>query len=188
MQILALSGSLRAASRNTALLGAGALLAPPGLTLSLFDGLAALPPFNPDLEAADPPPVARLRAALIAADAVLIASPEYAHGVSGVLKNALDWMVGNESFVHKPVALWNASPRATHALAALRETLVTMSARLVEPACIAVPLLGTRLDAPTLAADPTVSAQLRAALEALQRGPEREAQGESEGFGPGLGC
>jgi hypothetical protein len=51
-----------------------------------------------------------------------------------------------------------------------------------------VPLLGTRLDAPTLAADPTVSAQLRAALEALQRGPEREAQGESEGFGPGLGC
>ena len=67
---------------------------------------------------------ALLLASLIASDALVIASPEYAHGVSGVIKNALDWMVGNESFVNKPVALFNTSPRAKHAQAALRETLI----------------------------------------------------------------
>ena len=123
MRVLAISGSLRAASLNSALLRATARIAPPGIEVRVFDGIGQLPLFNPDLESADPPAVATLRTQIMAADALLIASPEYAHGVTAAIKNALDWMVGNESFVNKPVALFNASPRAVHAQAALRETL-----------------------------------------------------------------
>lgn len=146
MNILAISGSLRQASLNTLLLRAVARLAPAGIEVALYRGLGELPLFNPDLDADACAPVADLKWRILRADALLIASPEYAHGVTGAIKNGLDWMVGNESFVDKPVALLNASPRAVHALAALRETLVTMSARLVDGACMTVPLLGSGLD------------------------------------------
>ena len=101
-----------------------------------FQTLHELPLFNPDLEPFEPAPVAALRAALQAADAVLIASPEYAHGISGVMKNALDWMVSTGVLVDKPVVIWNASPRATHAIDALQETLTVMSARLIGTASL----------------------------------------------------
>ena len=136
--VLALSGSLRRASLNTAMLTMAADCAPPGLRVHCYLGLGALPLFNPDLEAHEPESVAQLRHAIHDADAVLIASPEYAHGVSGVMKNALDWMVANGVFVDKPVVLWNASPRASHALAALRGTLAVMSARLIDDAGLAL--------------------------------------------------
>ncbi|HEX4377626.1 MAG TPA: NAD(P)H-dependent oxidoreductase, partial [Steroidobacteraceae bacterium] len=110
---------------------------------------------------------AALRRAIIDADALVIASPEYAHGVSSIIKNALDWMVGNESFVYKPVALFNASPRATIALDALRETLRTMSARIVDDACIAVPLLGSNLSEEQLVRDAGISATLSRSLATL---------------------
>lgn len=148
MNILALSGSLRAASENTRLLRALACLAPAGVRVAVYPGLGELPLFNPDIEFPSPPAVAALRDAIIAADVVVIASPEYAHGVSGVIKNALDWMVGNESFVGKPVALLNAAPRATHAFRALRETITMMSAKVVDAACItlAQPITGMNED------------------------------------------
>jgi NAD(P)H-dependent FMN reductase len=144
MNILALSGSLRAASENTRLLRALACLAPAGMEVVVFSGLGDLPLFNPDIEFPNPPAVAKLREAINAADAVIIASPEYAHGVSAVIKNALDWMVGNESFVGKPVALLNAAPRATHAYHSLRETVTMMSANVIDAACItlAQPITG----------------------------------------------
>ncbi|MEO8153384.1 MAG: NADPH-dependent FMN reductase [Rhizobacter sp.] len=132
--VLTLSGSLRRASLNTAMLTMAAHCAPPGLRVSRPRGLGDLPLFNPDLEVHEPPAVARLRDDIAKADALLIASPEYAHGVSGVMKNALDWMVASAVFVDKPVVLWNASPRASHALAALRETLAVMSSRLIAAA------------------------------------------------------
>ena len=117
--VLTLSGSLRKASLNTAMLTMAADCAPPGLCVNLPRGLGDLALFNPDLELHEPPSVARLRSEIAMADAVIIASPEYAHGVSGVMKNALDWMVATGVFVDKPVVLWNASPRASIALAAL---------------------------------------------------------------------
>jgi chromate reductase, NAD(P)H dehydrogenase (quinone) len=135
-KILAISGSLRARSINTALLRAAAAAAPPGIEVSLCQSVGCLPLFNPDLEASDPAPVRRLREQIIGANALLIACPEYAHGVPGAMKNALDWMVGNEAFVHKPVGLINAAARATHAQAALREIVTAMSARVVEGACL----------------------------------------------------
>jgi chromate reductase, NAD(P)H dehydrogenase (quinone) len=113
MKILALTGSLRAASLNTMLLRAVQRLAPTDIRVELYRGLGELPPFNPDVEAHGAPrAVGELRSRIISSHALLIASPEYAHGVSGVIKNALDWMVGNESFVGKPVGLLNTSPRA----------------------------------------------------------------------------
>ncbi|MDN2695032.1 NAD(P)H-dependent oxidoreductase [Janthinobacterium sp. SUN073] len=163
--ILAIAGSLRAASLNTALLHAIARLAPAEYAIRIYPGLGELPLFNPDLDADSLPAVTGLRDAILAADVLLLASPEYAHGVSGPMKNALDWMVGNESFIDKPLVLLNASPRATHAQAALRETVRTMSARLIDEACISLPLLGSGLDADGIAVD---LALRRAILDMLQ--------------------
>ena len=146
ISILAISGSLRKASLNTALLRAAITLAPADVKITLYGGLGVLPLFNPDLEGFEPSSVMDFRTQLRQADGVLIASPEYAHGVTGAMKNALDWVVGGEEFVDKPVALLNASPRATHAYASLKETITVMSARIVEQASITVPLLGKNLD------------------------------------------
>lgn len=168
MNFLAISGSLRAASLNSALLRAAARLAPSDISVVLYRGLGDLPLFNPDIEASNPSPVADLRRQILSADALLIASPEYAHGVSGVMKNALDWMVGCEAFVSKPVALLNASPRAVHAQAALRETVAVMSARIVEKASVTVPILGANLNEDEIVVDPDISAALLAALVALR--------------------
>jgi NAD(P)H-dependent FMN reductase len=168
MKILAISGSLRANSLNTALLRAVARLAPANINVVLYRGLGDLPLFNPDIEASDPLPVADLRSQIQSADALLIASPEYAHGVTGVIKNALDWMVGCEAFVHKPVALLNASPRAVHAQAALRETLSMMSACIVDEASITVPILGSNLSEDEIVLHPDISVSLLAALVALR--------------------
>lgn len=173
MKVLALCGSLRAASINAALLRAAARLAPAGMAIEIFDGIGALPLFNPDLDAAPPPSVDRLRQAVDGADALLIASPEYAHGVSGVMKNALDWLVSLESFFGKPVALLNAQPRAQCSDAALRETLLTMSARIVEPASIGVPLTADSLGETGMLASPAVCGALRTALSALLAGAAR---------------
>ncbi|MGH8447383.1 MAG: NADPH-dependent FMN reductase [Solimonas sp.] len=164
---LTVCGSLRRASSNLALLEALPALAPAGVRVTPYPALGALPLFNPDLEDDMPAPVRDWRAAVADADGLLICSPEYAHGVSGVMKNALDWLVSGPEFVGKPVALLNASPRAEHAQAQLAETLRTMSGLYVAEASIAVPLLGRGLDAAAIAADPALAAPLRAALAAF---------------------
>lgn len=170
MRVLALSGSLRARSSNRELLLALARLAPPGVEVVGWDGLASIPPFNPDDDgegAIPPAPVAALREAVQGAAAVVISSPEYAHGVPGSLKNALDWLVSSPAMIDKPVALVAASTRATYVNVQLAETLRTMSARLVEGASIAVNVSGRPLDAAAIAADEALAAPLRAALAAL---------------------
>jgi NAD(P)H-dependent FMN reductase len=168
IRLLAISGSLRRSSSNTALIGAAARLAPEIVDLSIYAELAALPAFNPDLDDDRPPDaVTRFRDQLRTCEAVLISSPEYAHGVSGVLKNALDWIVGSGELVDKPVAVINTSGRATHAWTALRETLTVMSARVIAAASIAIPLDGRALDAQGIAADARLSAALRSAIGAL---------------------
>src|SRR4051812_7048504 len=172
MKILAISGSLRAASTNTALLRAAALLAPAGVEIDLYMGLGGLPHFNPDLEDAEPPAVTELRARVREAGGLLFAVPEYAHGVPGALKNLLDWLVGGEEFIYKPIALLNASPRATHAQASLRETIRTMSGNIVENASIAVPLLGKTPGPAAIAADPEFAGPIREAIATFARAIE----------------
>jgi len=96
MKILALSGSLRTFSIKTALLKAAAALVPEQVKLIIYDGLGGLPPFNPDQDTEIPHvAVARFRCQLRESSGVIISTPEYAHGLPGVLKNALDWLVAS---------------------------------------------------------------------------------------------
>lgn len=168
LEFLAISGSLRHRSSSTALLRAAALLASPGTRLIPFDGLGSLPPFNPDLDR-DPLPAAvgTLRARVAAADGLVLCSPEYAHGIPGVLKNALDWLVGGIEILAKPVALLNPSPRAIHAQASLVEVLRTMGAHVVPQSLVTVPLIGWNPDAASIAAVPELAQLVRGSLAAL---------------------
>jgi chromate reductase, NAD(P)H dehydrogenase (quinone) len=166
MRILAISGSLRQKSSNTAILKAAARLAPQSCEVVLYDGLANLPHFNPDLDTTHPPTeVLSLRERIGSCQGLLLCSPEYARGVAGALKNALDWLVSSPEFPDKPVALINASQRTTSADAHLRLTLTTMSARLIEAASITLPLLGRNFDADDIISDKVLSERLRTALD-----------------------
>ena len=167
MKILALSGSLRAASLNTAILETAKLLAPGELSIDIFRGMGDLPPFTPDLDLKVPEVVQRFRQAAASSDALLIACPEYAGGIPGMFKNALDWLVGCEAFNSRPVALVNVSPRATDAEAALRLVLKTMSAPVIETASRRIPIRDREATAATLSGDPAVSAAVREVLKAL---------------------
>lgn len=168
VRLLAISGSLRADSSNSSLIRAVASLASETVAVRIYTGLGELPFFNPDLDIdPGPPAVAHFRETLKTADAVLISSPEYAHGVPGVLKNALDWLVGSGELIGKPVALVNAAPRATHAYLSLAEILSTMTARIVREASITVPVSGRLKNEHEICADPLVAQALRNALEAL---------------------
>ena len=167
LQLFALSGSLRRGSSNTTALQALQALAPANVTITLYDGLGALPYFNPDLDGDDanlPPAVSALRAQIGQAHGLLISSPEYAHGVPGVLKNALDWLVSSLEFPGKPVALLNISPRSVFVHAQLVEILTTMSATLVSDPALTVALPRRGLDLAGLLAEPTIVDSLQAAL------------------------
>lgn len=171
LNILALSGSLRAGSSNSAILRVAARVAPPSILVEVYSALDALPFFNPDLDGgfddpALPRPVRKLRAAIAGADAVLISSPEYAHGVSGMFKNALDWLVGGPEMSAKRVALINTAPHATHAIAALTETLRTMSVTLVDEASVAISVPRNQ-DDDTLAMNPAIVRALNEAMHHL---------------------
>lgn len=166
--VLTLCGSLRAASSNRSLLRAAERIASEGVTFEHYEGIGDLPHFNPDLEAQPlPAPVAELRGRIERADAILISCPEYARGIPGSFKNALDWLVGGHEFPGKPIALFNASPRASDAQAALRLVLTTMSGRVIDEASIAVALLAKSRDAEAIAADPDMRPILERGLTAL---------------------
>ncbi len=144
---------LRAASR----------LAPAGIELTVYDKLGELPHFNPDLEGAEPPVVKDFAAQVSAADGLVISTPEYAHGLPGVLKNALDWLVGGFDFINKPVVFFNASLRATYALASLTEIVTVMSGRIIPEAAINVPLQELRVDEDGIVAHAELSRTIQTA-------------------------
>lgn len=169
VDLLALSGSLRNSSSNTALLRAAAILAPDHVELTRYDRLDSLPHFDPDVEAAGrlPASVSTFRAAVARADGLVVSCPEYAHGVPGTFKNALDWLVGGEGFTDVPVALFNTSPRASHAPAQLREIVATMSGEVVESASVTLAVSGRGLDADGIVADEELATQVRDAMSAF---------------------
>ena len=167
LQFLAISGSLRNVSSNTALLRAIAELAPAHIKITLDTSAAHLPYFNPDLDTDNAPPaVTDFRARLQQADAVLICSPEYAHGVPGVLKNALDWIVSSGEFMHKPVVLLNTSLSSHHAQDSLTETLIVMMAKV---RAVRVPLPNNRVTEAELVANREIASALRDILAQLER-------------------
>ena len=166
MHLFAISGSLRTHSSNTALIHAVARVLPDGATLGIYGDLALLPAFNPDLDAEPAlPAVAEFRAELARADAVIISSPEYAHGIPGVLKNALDWTVGSGEFVDKPVAIINASAQSQYVTEQLRETISVMSGRVV--VAERLPLTSRPEDAGDLLSDEAAATALRRAVATL---------------------
>ena len=171
MHILGISGSLRAESSTTALLRALAALAPTTMEVSLYEGLADLPHFSPDLDVEPAhPAVAQLRTALHAADGVVICTPEYAYGVPGSLKNALDWVVSSGEFAGKPVGVLSASPFSSggdRAHASLMLTLTAEAARIVEGATLTVPFVRQKLDIGDGRTDAALEQALRGALAAL---------------------
>jgi NAD(P)H-dependent FMN reductase len=170
--MLLISGSLRSESTNTAVLRTAQAVAPSRLEVILYDGLASLPPFNPDDDTEPlPAPVATLRMSIRAADALLFSTPEYAGALPGSFKNLLDWTIGDDqpgSIYEKPVAWINASSRgAAHAHESLRVVLGYAHASVVEHACVSVPVSTRDLDGEGLVADADARVAIAAALNAL---------------------
>ncbi len=128
MNILAISGSTRAASANTALLYALARHAPRGVVVHVFDSVAELPIFSPDLEGPPAPSAVEGFAAAVArADGLVIACPEYVRAIPGGFKNAIDWLVSRDEIIAKPIAVLHASHRGDDMLEQLRAVLGTVS-------------------------------------------------------------
>jgi NAD(P)H-dependent FMN reductase len=168
--ILAVCGSLRAKSTNAALLRACSLLAPEGMRVNVHDGIAALPHFNADLDTESPPAaVVAWRSCVAAADGLIIASPEYARGVPGTLKNALDWLAGSSDIVAKPTVLLSGSARSTHAQESLAVILKTISANLIAEQPYVAHVLGKSLPAHEIAGDPALAAVLSTLLADIER-------------------
>jgi NAD(P)H-dependent FMN reductase len=165
-RVLLISGSLRHASTNTAVLRTLRAVAPDGLTCDLYDGVGRVPPFNPD-DDRDPLPseVSRLRDLVHRSDALLFSTPEYAGALPGVLKNLLEWLIGDDqpgSIYEKPVAWINASPRgAALAHESLRTVLAYAKANVVEAACADVPVAAADLGEDGLVSDPVIRDELR---------------------------
>lgn len=175
LHFLAISGSLRDASSNTMLLRAMIALAPSNIGITLFDALGELPHFSPDLDTEDAPPsVVDFRALLRECDAIVICSPEYAHGVPGTLKNALDWIVGSGELMEKPVALVMAA-RSTYARASLEETLHVMMAQIDREASVSLELSSNKSDESAILANTELSKVLRGVVIALANAVEKRA-------------
>jgi chromate reductase len=183
-RILGISGSLRERSYNRALLRAAAELAPEGVEIEEFD-LREIPLYDADVEAAgDPEPVAKLRAAVAEADALLFATPEYNRGTSGVLNNAIDWLSrpALASVLRwKPVAIMGASTGrggTRNAQAQVRDALLFPGAILVAEPEVAIPLAWERFDENGELTDERMRKTLRELLDALVDSAEARPHAE----------
>lgn len=146
--IFAICGSTRAQSSNLNLLKAISILSSDFFRIQIFTNIAALPHFNPDLDVApEPAPVADFRAAINDADGIIICTPEYAMGVPGTLKNAIDWTVSSTVFSKKPTALITASSLGEKGHASLLETLKIIECNITEDTQLLIPHIKTKVNA-----------------------------------------
>jgi chromate reductase len=175
-KLLLISGSLRGGSTNSATLRTAAALAPTGVEAEIYDGMGRLPHFNPDDDPADgvglDAEVAALRAALGAADALLLSTPEYAGALPGSFKNLLDWTVGGGQMDAMPTAWINVSGAAAPSGGAdahdsLRKVLGFTGAQIVEAACLRLPLARGDVGEDGLVTPPEAREQIAHALSAL---------------------
>jgi NAD(P)H-dependent FMN reductase len=164
MQILGVSGSLRAASTNTRLLVAATSFVPPGVEMRLTSQVARLPLFNPDIGPEDSDLVHQWIREMRAADGIVVSTPEYARGYPGALKNAFDWLVNTDAYVNKPFMLLNASSRSTIAQDTFTKVLETMSGVHIENASTTIPLLGTKLDVSEIVANDEFAKRIRESM------------------------
>ena len=187
IRIVAFAGSLRRASFNRGLIRAAAASAPPGVAIEILD-LRPIPMYDQDVEdAGEPPEVVAFKAAIRAADALLVATPEYNHGVPGVLKNAIDWASRpriTSPLRDKPIAITGASPgngMTARAQAQLRETFVFTGACVMPQPELLVGTAASRFDDDGNLTDPEVRASIAELVDALRtwairlRGPASKA-------------
>nr|WP_199047042.1 NADPH-dependent FMN reductase [Dyella sp. ASV24] len=179
MKLLAISGSARQDSTNTALLMAMKRLAPVGADVSVFHRLDTLPVFSPDLEGERTPVVVMALLEEIAkADGIIISSPEYVRAIPGGLKNAIDWMVSRYEIMGKPIALAHASHRGDEMLASLRVVLGTVSDGFLPHVFLRLPLVGKSVqEMALLMREPDYASQITrflsdlvATIESTQKG------------------
>jgi NAD(P)H-dependent FMN reductase len=177
LHLLLISGSLRDGSTNTAVLRTASLLAPGGVTTTLYRGMADLPHFNPDEDREGEPvhaAVAELRAQVARADALLLCTPEYAGALPGALKNLLEWTVGDGGTYQKPIAWINASGPAAPTSGAdahdsLRKVLGYVHADIVEAACARIPLTRDAVAPDGMIADAGARERIAETVAALAR-------------------
>jgi chromate reductase len=173
IKVLAISGSLRKGSFNTHALKACQELAPAGMSIEIFD-LSGIPLYNEDVhEKGNPPSVQEFRDKIKAADAVLVATPEYNYSTSGVLKNAIDWASRppEQPFDGKPLAIFGASPAFTGTARAqyhLRQIFIYMNPRLLNRPEVFITTAHTKFDQQGKLTDESTRKALTGLLVALQ--------------------
>lgn len=166
--IFAISGSLREGSSNHNILQLLGKMIPAGTNYTIYDGLRDIPAFDPGIDTgAAPAPVADLREKLSQADGIIICTPEYAFGVPGALKNALDWMVSSGSFSGKPTALITASTGGENAHEAMIKILGAIDAKLTPETTLLIQFVRSKMDADGTVTDTDTTQRLKALFEAL---------------------
>jgi chromate reductase, NAD(P)H dehydrogenase (quinone) len=165
IKILGISGSLRSNSSNTAIIKMAAKLASSHVNFLIYEGLADLPLFDDSNQV--PPTVNELRTLLKSADGVFFCTPEYAFGIPGSLKNALDWTVSSGELMDKPVAVITAAINGEKAHASLLLTLNALSATIVEGATLVIPFIRTKLNDKGEVVDPSTIKSIESILNVL---------------------
>ena len=173
-KILAISGSTRQSSTNLSLIKAIIELSADSLDIKIFEGLSDIPHFNPDLDTDDPPKnVVDFRRELKEADGILICTPEYAMGVPGTLKNAIDWTVSSCEFSHKPVALITASSVGEKGHLSLIETLKIIESDMPDDSQLLVSFVKTKVSSEGRITDVQTLEQVKRLLVSLTRTIEK---------------
>lgn len=164
LSVVGVSGSLRKASVNSLYLRALALVCPAHINFQIYTELASIPPFNVDHDVNPPEAVLHWKSFLGQADMIILATPEYTHSISGVLKNALDWLVSDYQLLGRPLAFPNVSVRADRAQKQMEEVLRTMGFTLVEAcsprATVDKPFINPELNDREIAAHPEFNERL----------------------------
>jgi NAD(P)H-dependent FMN reductase len=167
LTILAVSGSLRTTSSNTRLLKAIQKIVPTPINFIIYDHLAFIPAFDDSMEPAAP--VIVWRKALAEADGVLFCSPEYAFGIPGCLKNAIDWTVGSGELVNKPTALITAATGGDKAHAAWLQIFSALSANIPEQGALLIPYIKSKLNSNDEVTDAATWQAVQQVLQSLIR-------------------
>lgn len=166
--ILAISGSLRAKSTNLTIIENIARMFADKINVTIYQGLANLPHFNPDLEAGAPvPEVEDFRRRIREADGVLICTPEYVFSIPGALKNALEWTVGTSDFAGRPAALITASSLGEKTHESLFLVLKTIEAKIAENTALLISGARTKINSGGELADPATIEAINLLIESF---------------------
>ena len=174
-KILAISGSTRESSTNHRLINAISEISKEIFDIQLYKGIASLPHFNPDNDQENvDKEITHFRELLKVSDGVIICTPEYAHGVPGTLKNAIDWTVGTNDFVHKPTLLITASTDGKYGHHALLETLRVIEAENIDELQLLIPFAATKVNYENKIIDENLSLEIKKLIADLNKTIEKK--------------